>query len=82
MNLLLFMGAGASVELGVPAMRAMARELHDHLANLRLAPAVLERFDVMLSENDYDIEQLIEAVDGIVGGTEQQRKLGLPSTMN
>jgi len=76
MNLLLFMGAGASVELGVPAMRAMARELHDHLANLGLARAVLDRFDTMLSESDYDIERLIEAVDGIVHGTEQQKLLG------
>ena len=78
MKVLLFMGAGASVELGIPAMRAMARDLHSHLANQRLSPTVLERFEAMLSEADYDIEHLIEAVDGIVGGTEQQKKLGFP----
>lgn len=78
MNLLLFTGAGASAELGVPTMRAMARELHDHLANQELSHTVLERFDTMLSENNYDIERLIEAVDGIADGTEQQKRLGFP----
>ncbi len=72
------MGAGASVELGVPAMRAMAVELHGHLANLKLSSAVLNRFDSMLSDSDYDIERFIEAVDGIVEGTEQQKLLGFP----
>ena len=78
MKVLLFMGAGASVELGIPAMRAMAQELHDHLANQRLSPTVLERFAALLSDADYDIEHLIVAVDGIVDGNEQQKKLGFP----
>ena len=54
----------------------MALELHGHLANLKLPPKVLVRFEDMLSESDYDIERLIEAVDGIVDGTEQQKRLG------
>ena len=76
MKVLLFMGAGASVEIGIPAMRAMARELHSHLANQKLSPTVLERFQAMLSDAGYDIEHLIEAVDGIVDGNAQQKKLG------
>ena len=76
MKVLLFMGAGASVELGVPAMRAMAQELHSHLENQRLSPTVLERFAALLSDADYDIEHLIESVDGIVKGNEEQEKLG------
>lgn len=70
------MGAGASVELGIPAMRAMAQELHSHLENQRLSPTVLERFAALLSDADYDIEHLIESVDGIVKGNEEQEKLG------
>ncbi len=77
-GLLLFMGAGASVELGVPAMRAMALELHQHLANLSLPSQVFDRFKKMLTESDYDIERLIEAVDGIVHGTAHQKRLGFP----
>ena len=76
MKVLLFMGAGASVEIGIPAMRAMARELHSHLENQMLSPTVLERFQAMLSDAGYDIEHLIEAVDGIVDGNAQQKKLG------
>ena len=78
MNVLLFMGAGASVELGIPAMRSMAQELHSHLENQRLSPTVLKRFAALLSDVDYDIEDLIEAVDRIVEGNEQQKKLGFP----
>ena len=78
MKVLLFMGAGASVELGIPAMRAMAQELHSHLKNQRLSPTVLDRFASLLSNADYDIEHLIEVVDGIVEGNEQQKKLGFP----
>lgn len=78
MKVLLFLGAGASVELGIPAMRAMAHELHIHLANQRLSPTVLERFNAMLSDAEYDIEHLIEVIDGVVRGNEHQKKLGFP----
>ncbi|MCY3845449.1 MAG: SIR2 family protein [Acidobacteria bacterium] len=77
MKLLLFLGAGASVELGIPAMRAMAHELHGHMVNQRLSSTVLERFEKMLSDADYDIEHLIEIIDGIVDGAKQRTKLQL-----
>ena len=77
MKVLLFLGAGASVELGIPAMRAMAQELHSHLASQRLSQTVLARFEALLSDADYDIEHLIETIDGIVDGATQRTKLGL-----
>ena len=76
MKVLLFTGAGASAELGVPTMRVMAQDLHRHLASQKLPETVLRRFDTMLTDHDYDIEQLIESVDGIGNGSEQQTKLG------
>ena len=77
MKVLLFLGAGASVELGIPAMRPMAQELHSHLVNQKLSPTVLARFEALLADADYDIEHLIETIDGIVDGAEQRTKLGL-----
>ena len=76
MNVLLFVGAGASVELGVPAMRAMAHELHLQFGNQRLPSEILDRFSGLLARSDYDIERLIEMVDGIGRGAEQQLELG------
>ena len=76
MNIFLFLGAGASVELGIPAMRPLAQELHSHLVNQKLSPTVLARFDALLADVDYDIEHLIETIDGIVAGAKQRRKLG------
>lgn len=77
MNLLLFTGAGASVELGVPAMRRMVEELHGYLRNQNLSPNVLGSFESLLSQADYDMETLIEKVDGIESGSRHQRDLGL-----
>ena len=77
MKVLLFLGAGASVELGIPAMRAMAQEFHSHLASQKLSQTVLARFEALLSDADYDIEHLIETIDGIVDGATQRTKLGL-----
>ena len=77
MKVLLFLGAGTSVELGIPAMRKMAQEYHSHLANQELSQTVLARFEALLSRADYDIEHLIETIDGIVDGAKQRAKLGL-----
>ena len=56
-------------------MRAMAHELHGHMVNQRLSETVLERFEEMLSDANYDIEHLIEIIDGIVDGARQRTKL-------
>ena len=74
---MLFLGAGASVELGIPVMRTMAQEFHSHLVNQQLSQTVLARFEALLSAADYDMEQLIETIDGIVDGANQRAKLGL-----
>ncbi len=76
MKLLLFTGAGASVELGVPAMRRMVEEFHDHLQNQDLSSDVLGPFENLLSEANYDMEKLIETVDGIESGSRHQKTLG------
>ncbi len=78
MNILLFTGAGASVELGVPAMRRMVEEFHAHLRNQELSPEILSKFQNLLADANYDMEGLIDAVEGIEKGMEKQRLLGLP----
>ena len=79
MKILLFTGAGASVELGIPAMRRMVEEFHAHLNNLGPSGTILEQFEPMLSESEYDMEQLIENVESIERGQNTQRQLGLPT---
>ena len=75
MKILLFTGAGASVELGIPAMRGMAEEFHAHLGNLELTKSVFERFEQMLPQSGYDIESLIELVESVEKGQESLRGL-------
>ena len=79
MKILLFTGAGASVELGIPAMRRMVEEFHAHLSNLGLIREILDRFDQMLSQSGYDMEDLIEYVESVERGQERQRELGFPA---
>lgn len=79
MKILLFTGAGASVELGIPAMRRMVEEFHAHLSNLGLSRNILERFERMLSQSEYDMEHLIEIVERVEEGQEKQRELGFPA---
>ena len=45
MRVLLFTGAGASVELGIPAMRLMAELFRDHLHDLSLPVEVIDKID-------------------------------------
>ena len=61
MNILIFVGAGASIELGVPAMHGMAAQFLDHCEQWNIEyPLVKE----ILSKN-MDIEDLIETIDKI-----------------
>ena len=78
MNILLFTGAGASVELGIPAMRGMAEEFHFHLEHVGLKETILQRFSQLLTQSEYDMEGLIESVESVEQGQERQRILGLP----
>jgi len=60
-NLLIFAGAGTSVELGVPAMVGMAREFLLHCQQWNVEPDLVER----LMSGELDIEYLIESLDKI-----------------
>jgi hypothetical protein len=63
MKVLLFVGAGASIELGVPAMYGLAEEFHHHVQQWDVAP---EMTTSLLGEQK-DIERLIESLDQLVG---------------
>ena len=76
MRILLFTGAGASVELGIPGMRRMVEEFHGNLRNLRLSEKVVGRFEDMLPLADYDMENLIENVESLERGQQSQSDLG------
>ena len=55
----------------------MAEEFHSHLENVGLRTAILGQFNQMLSQSEYDMEQLIESVESLERGQERQRELGL-----
>ena len=61
MKLLLFAGAGTSVELGVPGMVGMGEEFLAHARQWDVEPDLVQR----LMESSLDVEHLIEAVDRI-----------------
>lgn len=61
MNLLIFAGAGTSIELGVPAMGGMATEFIAHSQQWNVEPLLVEK----LMGSILDIEHLIESLDKI-----------------
>lgn len=61
MNVLLLIGAGASVELGVPAMAGLADEFLEHVKQWQVEPELVEK----LIGDTQDIEHLIEQLDQI-----------------
>jgi hypothetical protein len=61
MKILLFAGAGTSIELGVPGMFGMAEEFVTHAKQWRVEPALVQQ----LMGESQDIEYLIEALDRI-----------------
>lgn len=62
MRLLLFCGAGASVELGVPAMQGLAREFMAHSERWGVEPEMVRA----LISDPWDLEALMDAVDKLV----------------
>ncbi len=56
----------------------MVEEFHAHLANLEWTGRVLEKLEQMLSQSEYDMEELIETVEGLEKGQDIHRKLGFP----
>lgn len=72
MRLLLFAGAGTSIELGVPAMEGMAIEFLAHCEQWGVEPALVRR---MMGDN-LDLERLIESLDQICAAREPLEGLG------
>lgn len=71
MRLLMFAGAGTSVELGVPAMEGLAREFLLHASQWDVEPELLTK---MMGET-LDVEHLIESLDRICDAQEPLRDL-------
>lgn len=59
MKVLLFVGAGTSIELGVPGMVGMGKEFLDHAEQWKIEPALVQR----LIGESLDVEHLIETLD-------------------
>lgn len=66
MKVLIFAGAGTSVELGIPAMAGLAKNFRDHCHQWSIHPSFV---DPILDEK-MDIENLIEKIDKICGAGE------------
>ncbi|MCY4255475.1 MAG: SIR2 family protein [Gammaproteobacteria bacterium] len=64
MKILLFAGAGTSVELGVPAMAGLATEFQAHCCHYDVQTALVKR---ILGGAGMDMEKLIEALDQLCG---------------
>ena len=77
MKVLLFTGAGASVELGVPAMKDMARDLYSYFRRREWPANILERLNELIRESDFDLEHLIELVDTVEKGEQGRKQLGV-----
>lgn len=61
MKLLLFAGAGTSIELGVPAMKGLAVEFLAHTEQWNIEPALVRN----LMGEILDVENLIESLDQV-----------------
>ena len=57
-------------------MRRMVEEFYAHLRNQELSRDILDRFQGLLADADYDMEGLIDAVEGLEKGFEKQGLLG------
>ena len=77
MKVLLFTGAGASVELGVPAMKEMAHELYSYFGRRSWPSNIMERLNELIRESDFDLEHLIELVENVEKGENGRKQLGV-----
>ena len=69
MKLLLFAGAGTSVELGVPAMRGLATEFVSHSEQWNIEPELVKR----ILGDEPDVEVLIENLDKVCSAQDSLR---------
>ena len=73
MKILVFAGAGTSIELGVPGMTGLATDFLRHVRQWNVQPTIVDR----LMESDRDLERLIERVDQICDAHESLSLLGV-----
>jgi len=76
MKVLLFTGAGASVELGISAMRKLVEQFRDHLHDLSLPEDVIANIDSLVSDETKDMEYVIDIIDRKEGGYRADLELG------
>lgn len=74
MKLLVFAGAGTSVELGVPAMTGLGEEFLAHSSRWDIEPALVRQ----LMGDTNDVEHLIEALDRLCSARDSLDVLGTP----
>ena len=72
MRVLLFAGAGTSVELGVPSMMGLAMEFADYSSQWSVEPDLVRR----IMKNNLDVEHLIEELDRICGADSSLKRIG------
>ena len=72
MKVLLFSGAGTSMELGVPGMIGMGEEFLDHAKQWDIEPDLVEK----IMEGSLDVEHLIEALDRICTARQSLETIG------
>ncbi len=82
MKILIFGGAGTSVELGVPAMRAMVVRLREHFQERQLAPTLVAKLTEFLEDPKYDMEQLLEQLDHMTAATDAYARWGTTPAAN
>ena len=72
MRMLIFAGAGTSIELGVPVMEGMAIEFRAHAEQWNVEPDIV----IKLMGDVLDVEHLIESVDKICEARKPLEVLG------
>lgn len=77
MFIVLFTGAGASVELGVPAMRTMAEKFVRHLQDQGFPSESLDVLKKSLEDEHYDMEHVIEELDNLENVRRNGEKWGI-----
>lgn len=76
MRILIFGGAGTSVELGIPAMRGMVVGLREYIEERHIAPALAAKLATLLQDPTYDMEHLIEQLDHISAAADAYAEWG------
>ena len=72
MRILVFAGAGTSVELGVPAMAGLAAEFQSHVHQWNVEPDMVK----LMMANHSDVERLIEELDLVCSARNSLKTLG------